>query len=94
MREGPFKNYLDTIEGAERRRNLYMLNECSGRFGFGAASVAANTLTAKGRIPTKEDLSIYCNRLETFPLGMSDNSTNVNLNVYDELLSVSREGIV
>lgn len=94
MGEGPFKSYLDTIEGAERRRNLYMLNECTGRFGFGAASVAANALAANGRIPTKEDLFIYCNRLETFPLGVSDNSTNVNLNVYDELLSISREGIV
>ena len=26
-----------------------------GRFGFGAASVAANALAAGGRIPTKED---------------------------------------
>lgn len=94
MGEGPFKKYLDTIEGAERRRTLYMLNECTGRFGFGAASVAANALAAKGKIPTKEDLFTYCNRLETFPLGMSENATNVNLDVYDKLLSISRESIV
>ena len=94
MGDGPFKRYLDSIEGAQRRRALYLLNECTGRFGFGAASVAANTLSANGKIPTKEALFIYCTRLETFPLGVSDNPTNVNLEVYDELLGHPREEIV
>jgi hypothetical protein len=68
-----------------------MLNECSDRFGFGVASVAANSLCRDGRIPTKEDLIVLCNRMVSFPLEASDNPTNVNLGVYDALLGKSGE---
>jgi transposase len=91
MEDGGFKHYLDAADNPSRRRGLYMLNECSDRFGFGVASVAANSLCRDGRIPTKEDLIVLCNRMVSFPLEASDNPTNVNLGVYDALLGKSGE---
>lgn len=87
MEDGGFKEYLDGIDNTGRRRGLYMLNECADRYGFGMASVAANILCKDGRIPSKEDLIVLCNRMETFPLGASENATHVDLSVYDLLLA-------
>ncbi|MHC1692402.1 MAG: IS21 family transposase [Sphaerochaetaceae bacterium] len=89
MEDGGFKQYLDGIDGAGRRRGLYMLNECAERYGFGVASVAANRLCRDGKVPSKEDLIVLCNRMVTFPLEASDNPTNVSLCAYDALLNKS-----
>ncbi|MDD4450663.1 MAG: IS21 family transposase [Sphaerochaeta sp.] len=89
MEDGGFKQYLDEIDNAGRRRGLYMLNECAERFGFGVASVAANRLCKDGKIPSRDDLVVLCNRMASFPLEASDNATNVNLGAYDALLNKS-----
>lgn len=89
MEDGGFKQYLDKIDSAGRRRGLYMLNECAERYGFGVASVAANRLCKDGKVPSREDLTVLCNRLVSFPLGSSDNPTNVSLGAYDALLNKS-----
>lgn len=64
-----------------------MLNECTERYGFGIASVAANRLCKDGKVPSKEDLIVLCNRLVSFPIEASDNPTNVSLGAYDALLN-------
>jgi hypothetical protein len=90
MEDGGFKQYLDEIDSAGRRRGLYMLNECAERYGFGIASVAANRLCKDGKVPSKEDLIVLCNRLVSFPIEASDNATNVSLGAYDALLNKAR----
>ena len=63
-----------------------MLNECSDRFGFGNASIAANQLCKDGRIPKQEDVMALCNRMASFPLELSENATNASLSMFDALL--------
>ncbi len=91
MEDGGFKDYLDGAQGRQRTRGLYMLNECAERFGFGVASVAANKLCVDGKVPTKDDLTVLCNRMVNFPLETSENATGVDLSVYDALLHRAKE---
>ena len=90
MEDGGFKQYLDEVEGRQRSRGLYMLSECAEQFGFGVASVAANKLCVDGKVPTKDDLTVLCNRMVNFPLEASENATGVDLSVYDALLQHDR----
>ena len=86
MADGGFKNYIDECEQNPKRNAIYMLNECSERFGFGNACIAANHLCKSGKIPKQEDLFVLCNRMVSFPLELSENATNVNLSMFDSLL--------
>jgi hypothetical protein len=69
-----------------------MLNECTDRFGFGNASIAANQLCKDGKIPKQEDVFALCNRMVSFPLELSENATGVNLSMFDSLLEKASEG--
>ena len=86
MPSGGFRNYIDVSEHNTKKNALYMLNECTDRFGFGNASIAANQLCKDGKIPKQEDIFALCNRMVSFPLELSENATNVNLSMYDALL--------
>lgn len=86
MGTGAFRLHIDSSEHIPKKKALYMLNECSERFGFGNASIAANRLCRDGKVPKQEDLFALCNRMVSFPLELSDNATNVDLSMYDSLL--------
>jgi len=92
---GGFRDYIDASENKGRKNAIYMLNECSDRFGFGNASIAANQLCRDGKIPKQEDVAALCNRMVSFPLELSENATNVSLSMFDTLLDrKSGEGAV
>ena len=63
-----------------------MFAQISDEFGFGNASFALNKLASGGRLPTKDDARAFCNRIISFPYGMSENPTNVSLSGFDALL--------
>ena len=86
MEDGSFKDYLDSSSTKERRSALFMFSQISDEFGFGNASFALNKLASNGRIPTKDDAKALCNRIISFPYGMSENPTNVTLSGFDALL--------
>lgn len=83
---GGFRKYIDASENNAKKNAIYMLNECSSRFGFGNASIAANHLCKDGKIPKQEDIFALCNRMVSFPLELSENATNVSLSMFDALL--------
>jgi len=89
MPQGGFREYIDAGTDRTRRNAIYMLNECSDRFGFGNASIAANQLCRDGKIPKQEDIFALCNRMVSFPLQLSENATNVSLSMFDALLGKS-----
>ena len=86
MPHGGFREYIDTSTNKTKKNAIYMLNECSDRFGFGNASIAANQLCKDGKIPKQEDIFALCNRMVSFPLELSENATNVSLSMFDTLL--------
>ena len=86
---GGFRKYIDASENNTKKNAIYMLNECSSRFGFGNASIAANQLCKDGKIPKQEDIFALCNRMVSFPLELSENTTNVSLSMFDALLEKS-----
>ena len=86
MEDGCFKDYLDSSGFKDRRNALFMFAQISDEFGFGNASFALNKLASGGRIPTKDDARAFCNRIISFPYGMSENPTNVSLSGFDVLL--------
>ena len=92
MPHGGFKEYIDASENNTKKNAIYMLNECSDRFGFGNASIAANQLCKDGKIPKQEDIFALCNRMVSFPLELSENATNVSLSMFDALLEKRSEG--
>ena len=92
MEDGGFKQLLDSAQGNERRRLLYMFGNGAAEYGFPVASLALNGLCIDGHVPSAEDMSAYCRRLLSFPAGMSENVTDVNLSVYDKLLAGAKEG--
>ena len=83
---GGFREYIDTSTSKTKRNAIYMLNECTDRFGFGNASIAANQLCKDGKVPKQDDIFALCNRMVSFPLELSENATNVSLSMYDALL--------
>lgn len=87
MEAGEFRDLLDSSDAKERKRLLYMFSNGASTYGFPIASLALNTLCRNGHVPTASDLSVFCSRLLTFPSDDSENPTNVNLSVYDRLLS-------
>ena len=86
MPHGGFRDHIDASEPKTKRNALYMLNECTDRFGFGNASIAANQLCKDGKVPKQEDIFALCNRMVSFPLELSENATNVSLSMFDALL--------
>lgn len=86
MPPGGFRDYIDASGNKAKKNAIYMLNECSDRFGFGNASIAANQLCKDGRIPKQEDVMALCNRMASFPLELSENATNASLSMFDALL--------
>lgn len=84
---GGFRDYVDSVQGSERRRALYLFSQSAQKYGFSTSSYALDQLCRDGRLPEACDVNVYCNRLLTFPPDTAENPTGVDLSVYDRLLA-------
>jgi len=82
----PLRDYIDTSDEVTRRKYLIALNKSTQKYGFGDTLTAFNVLMKDGHIPSEADLNMYCSRIQSFPVNASENSTGVNLSMFDQLI--------
>ncbi|MFA6776481.1 MAG: IS21 family transposase [Sphaerochaetaceae bacterium] len=88
MEAGGFRDYLDESCPKDRTHALYMFGETSDEFGFPMTSYVLNRLCRDGKVPSREDVEVMCNRFVSFPFDESENCTGVGLSKYDALMAV------